>query len=452
MTTIVLTLIVGVLNLCLGYVVAVCLGYGPPSLLDTWEILVADRPGRQIAHPRPKPADRPGHQPVRQSIATPLEQMLDQPDSDLDDLYDEPYDESDEEHLYEQPESDGLEVWDLDERFIETSLLKLNIVMMKSGAKATQIDTRLRAGRGRCDAETVAACLDELLEDCQMYLDDQRQAARRFHDQIHELGELSALGDQIEIANLQQMTQIEACMDKLQDLDVDWDPEAARLRLLEEIGNLRVARHKLRDDQEQAFLAIARSQNRMDKIERQSLSDTLTKLPNRIGLEATLWQWWQEGRHQTRRIAAALFDLDRFGRVNQDHGPLLADRILCQLARCIREAVGQGDLVGRFAGQRFLALILDTDPREATRRAEFIRQSIERIAFLHGDEEIRLTARSAITNVVAEDTCEALLERLQQALKLAKQAGANRSFFHDGEKAGPVESANVGAKYVEISV
>jgi diguanylate cyclase (GGDEF)-like protein len=452
MSAIILTLIVGALNVCLGYVVAVCLGYGPPSLLDTWEILVADRPGRLIARPRPQSAGLPANAPVPQAVSSPLEEMLDQPDSEQPEFYDEAYEESEDEYLAEQLDSDGLEIWDLEEKFIETSLLKLNIVMMKSGAKATQIDTRLRAARDRCDAETIRACLDELLEDCEMYLAEQREAARRFRDQVGEREELSALGDRIETANLEQMTQIEASMDKLQGLDAEPDPEAARARLLEEIGNLRVARHKLRDDQEQAFLAVTRSEDRMDQIERRSLIDPLTRLPNRIGLEATLWQWWQEGRHQTRRIFAALLDVDRFERVNQEHGPLLADRMLCQFARCIREALEQDDVVGRFAGQQFLVLILDTDPEEAIRRAEFVRQSIERITFLHGEEEVRLTAGSGLTDVTAEDTCDTLCERLRQALKLAKQAGANRCFFRDGEKAEPVESANLGAKYVEVSI
>lgn len=41
-----LTLVIAVLNLCLGYALAVQLGYGTPSLLDAWEILVADRSQR----------------------------------------------------------------------------------------------------------------------------------------------------------------------------------------------------------------------------------------------------------------------------------------------------------------------------------------------------------------------------------------------------------------------
>ena len=47
--TIILTLLVGVLNLCLGYVVAVRLGYGPPGLVDAWEVLLANRPTQPAA-------------------------------------------------------------------------------------------------------------------------------------------------------------------------------------------------------------------------------------------------------------------------------------------------------------------------------------------------------------------------------------------------------------------
>ncbi len=118
----------------------------------------------------------------------------------------------------------------------------------------------------------------------------------------------------------------------------------------------------------------------------------------------------------------------------------------------IVKAVGQRDLVGRFAGQRFLMMMPDTPPNAATEQAEAIRQSIERMTFLHGDDEIRLTASAGVTEVLPDDTQDGLFERLEQAVQQAKEAGPNRSAFHGGDKAALVEAVNLRAAYSEIPI
>ena len=326
-----LTLFVGVLNLCLGYAVAVCLGFAPPGAKAAWEALSVG--SSAPAGPKVSTA-----QMMEELVATPLEQMLDDdPDDDMEDtLSVEAYEESDEDDESGQVDVDGPEMWNLNEKYIETSINKLNIAMMKSGKRSTEIDTRLRACRGATDVETVQKSLAELKEDCETYLGEQSELAEKFSERISELGELSELGDEIEMANLEQSAQVETTLSNLSNMDFESDLEEANTRLLEEIANLRTARHKLRDNQEQAFLAIARSEDRVENIESQLFNDPLTKLYNRIGLEATLWKWWKEKRNQTRQINVALFDIDGMGLINEKHGSLVGDRILYQAAQFIR--------------------------------------------------------------------------------------------------------------------
>jgi len=458
--TIILTLLVGVLNLCLGYVLAVRLGYGPPGLADAWEVLLANRPPQTTVVPPSSSDERSPNAPPQEDVGPTLEQMLDESyeetyDDAYDDAFNGAYDEVyDAEHQpgSEEPQLDAPEDWELDERFVEVSVLKLNIAMIRSGARTADIDTRLRAVQGKSDAEMIRKCRDELLEDCRAFLAEHRQAAERFGQRIDELGELRALGDRIEMANLEQAAQVETTINNLQFMDFESDLETANTRLLEELKNLRVARHKLRDDQERAFLAIARYENRLDEMERRMFNDALTRLPNRIGLEATLWKWWEEERHQSRPMSAALFDLDAFSHVNERYGALACDKILYQIAQVIQGKAGEADLVGRFAGEQFLLVIVDLGPRKAIKSVEFVRQSIERITFLSGDDEIRVTVGGGITQVAPDDTHEALFTRLGQALREAKEAGPNRSFLHDGQKTELVESPSLGAEYVEIPI
>lgn len=441
MTFVALTFFVAVVNLGIGYGLAVFLGLGPPTLLDAWDALTARRPGADAA------ADEAL---VERLAARGIEALADDLADDAEDIepFDEPYDDDAAELFH----PDDPENWDLNEKYVETSILKLNIAMLKSGARTQEIDTRLRAAVGRSDADTIRRCLADLREDCETYLQQQREAAEKFTARIGELGELRSLGEEIEMANLEQSAQIETTLSNLRHMDFESDLEAANHRLLEEIHNLRTARHRLRDNQEAAFLAVARYEGRLDAVEKQLLNDPLTRLRNRIGLETALQEWWKQGRHQSRQITGLLVDLDAFGKVNEKHGSLVADRLLAQLATLVHKAFAPGDLVGRFGGGSFLAMTTGAGPRAATKNAELLRQSVEKTVFRHGEERIRVTVTGALTEAKPDDSDEGFLKRLADALREAKHAGRNHLFFHDGRKAEPVEAPNLGAKETEVVI
>jgi len=444
MGTALVVFVLAVANLSLGYALAVYLGYGPANLWEAWEALTAEEPAENVHAliPPLAPAALTDSAGAPAAAGSSVEEGMDI----------QPRVESYEEDLPESLAPDDPENWDLNEKYIETSVLKLNIAMMKSGARATQLDTRLRACRGRSDLETIRKCHDDLMEDCQMYLAEQSEAAAQFRNRIGELGELAALGEEIETANLEQTAQIESTLSNLRHMDFESDLESANLRLLEEIKNLRIARHRLRDSQEAAFLTIVAYENRLDKIEKRLYTDPLTRLYNRIGLVATLQQWWQEQRPKTRQMSAVLFDLDAFGRINDEHGPAIGDRLLCQLARLIEGAIGQADLVGRFAGQRFLVIMVDIGPRVAVRNAEWIRQSVERTTFLHEDKQLAVTLSGGVTEITPDDEPDRVFKRVDEAVAAAKQAGRNCVCFHDGKRTEAIHSPNLGAKYNEVRI
>ncbi len=439
MTLLGLTVVIAVVNLAVGYAAAVLLGFGPPTFRDAWSALGFGNRGR---------LEEPDLLWLQKASAQPVAALLDGFEQETTELQPdiEPYDEDMAELLLpDQPE-----YWDLNEKYVETSILKLNIAMIKSGLRTQEIDMRLRAAAGRTDPETIRRCLEELKEVCQSYLEQHREAAERFAARISELGQLRSLGEEIELANLEQAAQLETTLSNLQHMDFESDLEAANRRLLSEIHNLRVARHWLRDMQEAAFLAVARYEGRLPSIERQLWHDPLTRLRSRIGLEVALAEWWKQGRHQTRQITGLLLDLDSFGKVNEKYGSLIGDRVLVHVAEWIKKHASPADLVGRFTGESFLLMMPDVGPRAAIKHAEQFRQTLEKMLFRTGEETFRLTATGAVVEVRPEDTDEQVLRRLQETLREAKRAGRNRIFFHNGRQPEPVEAPNLGAEQTEI--
>jgi diguanylate cyclase (GGDEF)-like protein len=442
---VVLTLFIGLLNLCVGYAIAVSLGYGPPSLFDAWEGLTFDP--HQVSPTQPAQDT-----PAKRDDEAPDEHTEGQPEEQIDGAEETPPSDQTDEDGADSDESANEEIKMLDEKFVEASVLNFKVAMIKSGITLSNIDTTLRANGGEFNRETIRDCLNELQADCSAYMVEQDMAATRFRERIGELGELAAMGEDVEMTILEETAQIETSVSNLTHMDFETDLDAAGKRLLEEIHNLRTARHKLQDSQDVAFLAIARQEKRLDNVEDRLKNDPLTRMPNRIGLETTLDRWWKDGWHRTRGLCFMLFDIDRFGSVNEDYGSLCGDRIIFHIAQSIATESGEGSVVGRFSGQRFLVVLKDIDARGAAKKAEHIRLLIEQTAFTHSTGKIQLTLTGSVIKVDQGDMPEPLIERLEKAIDQARLSGPNQSYLHDGKNAKLIELPNLQAEPRTIKV
>jgi diguanylate cyclase (GGDEF)-like protein len=147
-----------------------------------------------------------------------------------------------------------------------------------------------------------------------------------------------------------------------------------------------------------------------------------------------------------------LFDIDRFGAINHNFGPVTGDKILYQLAQFLQPSIGKSSIVGRYTGQQFLMIVLNVDTRTALKNAECWRQTIENTVFLHVDKTVRVTVSGAITVVNPSDTYLVVLERLENIIKQVKHAGPNHIFFHNGTNTAPVESHNMDIEEKEVVI
>ncbi|MBN2296723.1 MAG: diguanylate cyclase [Pirellulales bacterium] len=442
--------VIAVLNLYLGFVVAIRLGYGPPNVAAAWQVWL----GETFVGGHHSEADGKFDISNLTISEEDLNSLLDEdPEEDiLEDAMQDEFSlgdstdgsgpaEANDEILFDP---NAPENWELNEKFVETSVLKLNIAMMKSGARAMEIDSRLRA----CDTpdlEIIRTCAGLLKEDCETYLTEQEEATEKIRDRLEEFGELKSLAEDIELSNMEQAAQIETTLNNLAFMDLESDLEAAKSRLLEELSNLREARHKLRDGQDMVFLKIAKSENRMDQIHKALFHDRLTGVRSHVGLEATIHEWWESGKQKTSQMSAALFDMDAFSDVNKLHGPAIGDKILADIGQFIDNRIGSGDLLGRYAGQRFMLVTLDKGPRASTKDAEFIRQSVERTIFEADGVGFNLTMCGGYTEIKPEDTPQEFMERLEMSMKKAKTKGPNHAFFHGGRDPEIVQSPDLRA-------
>lgn len=105
-------------------------------------------------------------------------------------------------------------------------------------------------------------------------------------------------------------------------------------------------------------VVIARVEDRLAEARRQSLHDPLTKILNRRGLEAQVELAVARAAPKGTRVALALIDCDKFKEINDQHGHVFGDQVLCALGTNLSRASGLDGSVGRLGGDEFAVLFV----------------------------------------------------------------------------------------------
>jgi diguanylate cyclase (GGDEF)-like protein len=173
-----------------------------------------------------------------------------------------------------------------------------------------------------------------------------------------------------------------------------------------------------------------RSKSLMDELRRRgdeldvvSRTDVLTGLFNRRHLEEALRQLTSQARRYAQPFTIVMFDIDRLKDINDAHTAEGGDDVLRTIARRIRSSIRESDVVGRWGGEQFLALLPMTDLPGARTFAERIRAMIDWAeVVIDGAGTVHVTVSAGI----AEGTnVGELLLRADEALYAAKKDGRN---------------------------
>ncbi|HEX2091417.1 MAG TPA: sensor domain-containing diguanylate cyclase [Longimicrobiaceae bacterium] len=111
----------------------------------------------------------------------------------------------------------------------------------------------------------------------------------------------------------------------------------------------------LRTLADQAAAALRRVRL-MEDVRRLSLTDPLTGLANRRRMRVVLEHAWAAAR-RGEPLTVLVIDLDDFKAINDQKGHLAGDRILCEVAECLRAEVRGSDLVVRYGGDEFVVIL-----------------------------------------------------------------------------------------------
>lgn len=157
-----------------------------------------------------------------------------------------------------------------------------------------------------------------------------------------------------------------------------------------------------------------------------AVRDGLTGLHNRRHLEASIGCAVAQARAAEQPLAAVMVDIDHFKAVNDSLGHVLGDRVLVAVAGVLAAHVRPGDVLVRFGGEEFVALIPGADAPELARRMEQVRAACASVRVDGHDAPLGVTVSVGVATLTGQMSPDALLRAADDALYAAKAAGRDR--------------------------
>ncbi|HET9598364.1 MAG TPA: GGDEF domain-containing protein, partial [Anaeromyxobacteraceae bacterium] len=173
-----------------------------------------------------------------------------------------------------------------------------------------------------------------------------------------------------------------------------------------------------------SHLALAlRTLGHLRQVEHLAYLDDLTHLYNTRFLDLVLEREIRGGRPFT----VLFLDLDRFKTVNDQHGHLVGSKLLVEVGRVLKASVRDEDVVARYGGDEYVAVLVGIDSGGALKVAERIRRSIEDHVFLSREgARLRVTASIGLASCPEHATAKAeLLDLADRAMYRGKRSTRN---------------------------
>ncbi|HEY5456351.1 MAG TPA: diguanylate cyclase [Acidothermaceae bacterium] len=155
-------------------------------------------------------------------------------------------------------------------------------------------------------------------------------------------------------------------------------------------------------------------------------TDKLTGLSNRLHITEELEQLLIDARQQRFPVCVLMIDIDHFKNLNDTFGHRAGDFALQHVAHRLNTSLRGGDLLGRWGGEEFLAVLPDTDMAQGMVVAERLCNLVAGTPIEVGEEGGLVAIHTSVGIAeYADDTIDTLVDRADRGLYEAKAAGRN---------------------------
>ena len=167
-------------------------------------------------------------------------------------------------------------------------------------------------------------------------------------------------------------------------------------------------------------------ESELKKAQEEAKIDFLTKLYNKRALDEFLHMKESEFKRFGRNYSIVMFDLDHFKKVNDTYGHEAGDVILRSFAMILKKDSRDVDIVGRFGGEEFMAILSETDLDGAMKYAKKVNEHVQRAKFMYKGKRIPVTVSAGVAQRKDFASLEETITKADANLYKAKNAGRNQ--------------------------
>ena len=162
-----------------------------------------------------------------------------------------------------------------------------------------------------------------------------------------------------------------------------------------------------------------------DRLERLAALDPLTGVYNRRFGMTRLHEEFGRTLRMEAPLGLVMFDLDHFKQINDVYGHLTGDRVLLRMAKAARSVMREGDILVRYGGEEFLAILPGASRRDVLGIADRLRRKVAQSSVASGEDVIKVTISVGGVSYPESDAASEteLVEWADKAMYQAKESG-----------------------------
>ncbi|MCL2099816.1 MAG: diguanylate cyclase [Oscillospiraceae bacterium] len=164
----------------------------------------------------------------------------------------------------------------------------------------------------------------------------------------------------------------------------------------------------------------------IDQLKELATTDSLTGIINRRSFMERVDSEMDKSARINLKNALIMFDIDKFKDINDTHGHIAGDYILCSVVDTVKKQLRSYDIIARYGGEEFVIFTTCIDEEPLNRFANRLRKAIQNSKYVYDEKIIPTTASFGTVEIYPGDTFDQAMLAVDTAMYEAKRTGRNK--------------------------